>query len=167
MTTRSEFSVRQAGAADVDVVERIRADFAEDSGWPRAPLHPVARAAFVRGDPSAVRVWLAEDGAGAAIGFAAAHAASDLFDGPGAWLLDLYVAPAWRRCGVGRTLVEAVAAWTRDAGGVWLVWQTSAANMQSRAFYASLGAVAKPDHLVMALDGETLSRAAAKPRSSA
>lgn len=144
----SSFSIRPALPSDVDAVERIRSDFAADSGWPRAPLHPAARAAFVAG--RGMPVWLAEAG-GETVGFASACAVQDLFDGPGAWLSDIYVAPAWRRHGAGRALVDAVAAWTRTSGGEYLAWHTGRANVASQAFYAALGAEARPDHLYMSL----------------
>jgi GNAT superfamily N-acetyltransferase len=146
MKSEGGFAVRAAGPGDVDVVERIRADFAEDSGWPRAPLHPAARSAF-----PPMRVWLAEGDAGSAIAFASACPVMDLFDGPGAWLSDLFVAPAWRRRGVGRALVRAVSDWARAEGGGYLAWHAGRGNAASLAFYSSLGAEAKADHLYMVL----------------
>jgi GNAT superfamily N-acetyltransferase len=150
--------VRDAGPADVDAVERIRSAFAEDSGWPAAPLHPVTRAKFAAGALPALRVWLAEDAAGAAVGFASACAMDDLFDGPGAWLSDLYVAPAWRRRGVARALVAAVATWAHADGGGYLAWHTGTANDGAQAFYGALGALTKREHLFMVLNGDALGR---------
>lgn len=164
----------------MDVVERLRAAFAAESGWPPDPLHPQARATFGARGPGALRVWVAEPRPrtpatsattaskrsrdATAVAFVSAHGASDLFDGPGAWLSDLYVAPAWRRRGVARALVAAVAAWTRASGGAWLVWHADASAQGARRFYAALRAVEKPQQVFTVLNGADLVRAASPRR---
>lgn len=54
------------------------------------------------------------------------------------YLQDLFTAPAWRRRGVARALVEAVRARARAAGAARLYWHTQAANASARALYDAL-----------------------------
>lgn len=58
----------------------------------------------------------------------------------GMYLIDLYVEPAWRRAGVGRRLLAAVAARTKARGGTHVWWASMSGNFQARRFYAALGA---------------------------
>jgi GNAT superfamily N-acetyltransferase len=51
------------------------------------------------------------------------------------YLEDLFVAPAARRKGVGRALVEAVLARARDQGWHDVYWHTSASNAVARRVY--------------------------------
>ena len=51
------------------------------------------------------------------------------------YLQDLYTAPAQRGRGVGRRLIEAVAAAAQAAGSSRLYWQTQATNAAGRALY--------------------------------
>jgi GNAT superfamily N-acetyltransferase len=51
-------------------------------------------------------------------------------------LHDLYVAPEWRRRGIGRTLFAAVRRWAEDRSIRWLQWQASTAALP---FYEQLG----------------------------
>jgi ribosomal protein S18 acetylase RimI-like enzyme len=78
--------------------------------------------------------WVADDGG--VRGFAAAayepwHARLVL------WFL--YVAPAWRRRGVGRALLERVEAHGREAGATHVWLETSNVNVPGVAAYARLG----------------------------
>lgn len=54
-------------------------------------------------------------------------------------LRHLYVAPAWRRRGLGRDLLERAAAWAREQGarGLWL--ETQDVNPGAVAFYRAAG----------------------------
>jgi aminoglycoside 6'-N-acetyltransferase I len=154
------WTIRTARAADADDVERLLGDFAAEDGWPRHPIDPAERAALGRQRAGGMRVWLAVHDGGAAVGFAAAHEAHDLPEGPGAWLSDLYVAPAFRRKGAGRALVAAVAAWTRKRGGRWIMWHTDPGDADARRFYAKIGGAERPTHLLVTLKGRAFLRLA-------
>jgi len=54
---------------------------------------------------------------------------------------DLFVAPLWRRHGVGARLLEAVKAWATERGATWLAWQSGQAALP---FYERLGLTGDP-----------------------
>ena len=57
-----------------------------------------------------------------------------------AWLLnDLFVAPAARRAGVGRTLLERAHAFARETNSKELMLQTAVDNVPAQRLYESLG----------------------------
>jgi GNAT superfamily N-acetyltransferase len=153
--------IREARAGDLDVVARLIGDFQDEGNWPRGGLHASTRAAIEAGRATGSRVFVAE-GADGALGFASTWFAIDLGDGPGVWLSDLYVAPAARRRGVGRALLAAAAAAARADGAVWMMWHVGRENDDARAFYASIGAHEKPEHVVVSLGIAPLDRIAAE-----
>lgn len=55
------------------------------------------------------------------------------------FLADVYVAPAYRRLGLGRQLVERLCLWFRDQDVTRFEWQVSAKNRAGLAFWAALG----------------------------
>ncbi len=60
--------------------------------------------------------------------------------GPVPWLADLYVEPAYRRRGVGRALMGAVARDAVQSGSSYIQWMIARGNEEARAFYLSMGA---------------------------
>jgi len=56
----------------------------------------------------------------------------------GVYLADLYVDTGYRRYGVGRALMKAVARACRDAGGEWMFWSVLKRNRAARKFYKTL-----------------------------
>lgn len=58
-----------------------------------------------------------------------------------AHLEDLYVVPAARRRGCGRSLLERVAAWARERDAAQLLLTVWSGNAEAAAFYARLGFV--------------------------
>ena len=83
----------------------------------------------------------AEDGGPA--GFAEAGLRHDYVNGtessPVAFLEGIYVAPAFRRTGVARQLVEAVENWARQQGCSELASDTGIANIPSQKLHDALG----------------------------
>ncbi len=82
--------------------------------------------------------YLAMDG-GNAVGIAAGVFAGN--DPTSANLMSMWVAPAHRRLGIGRMLVEAVAAWARGHNMLHLVLMVTSNNLHAMHFYQSLGFV--------------------------
>jgi GNAT superfamily N-acetyltransferase len=78
----------------------------------------------------------------------------------GMWLEDLFVRPAHRREGVGKTLLAAVAARLRERGGSRLEWAALDWNEPALRFYSGLRAQTKPEWITHRLTGEDLDRLA-------
>jgi GNAT superfamily N-acetyltransferase len=85
----------------------------------------------------------------------------------GIWLEDLFVRPPHRRFGVGRALLSAVAARTRDRGGERLEWAALDWNELALGFYRGIGARTMSEWITHRLDGEALARVAAEHRPGA
>jgi aminoglycoside 6'-N-acetyltransferase I len=125
---------------------------ANDSRWLslRAELWPHASAAghavetrtvLARGDCVLIAVAARETAAG----FAEASIRNDYVNGtsgsPVAFLEGLYVAPAYRRQGVARTLVAAIERWTLARGCAELASDSAATNVDAHAVHRALGFV--------------------------
>ena len=131
--------VRPASAADL---ERVSALFDEYRQFYRQPADP-ARARdfitrrFARGE-SVVLVAEA-DGTGP-IGFCQLYPSfCSVAAGPILVLYDLFVAPALRRRGAGRALLQAAAEYARQAGAVRMDLATARTNVSAQSLYEALG----------------------------
>ena len=80
----------------------------------------------------------------------------------GVWLEDLFVRPANRGEGVGKALLEAVAALVRERGGERLEWAALDWNELALGFYRGIGAKTMNEWITHRLDGEALKRVAAQ-----
>ena len=78
----------------------------------------------------------------------------------GLWLEDLYVRPAWRRHGYGRTLLLHVARIARARGCGRFEWAALDWNDTAIRFYKSLGAVALDDWTIFRVTGPALGKLA-------
>src|SRR5436190_5875762 len=78
----------------------------------------------------------------------------------GIWLEDLFVRPPHRRFGVGRALLSAVAARTRERGGERLEWAALDWNELALGFDRGIGARTMDEWVTHRLDGEALDRVA-------
>jgi GNAT superfamily N-acetyltransferase len=74
----------------------------------------------------------------------------------GIWLEDLYVRPAHRRGGVGRALLEQVAAIAVQRGCARLEWAALDWNTSALDFYAGLGARPLGEWVLHRVDGDRL-----------
>jgi GNAT superfamily N-acetyltransferase len=75
---------------------------------------------------------------------------------PGVWLEDVFVRPEQRRAGIGRALVEHVAALAVERGCGRLEWSALDWNEPALAFYRGLGARPLSDWIVHRVDGDAL-----------
>lgn len=90
----------------------------------------------VLADGDAMGLWLAADAADRPVGFVLSVVFPYSWSTrPVCYLLDLYVAPALRGQGVGRRLIEQLAAEGRAAGWLKLMWMTQHDNRQAQALY--------------------------------
>jgi GNAT superfamily N-acetyltransferase len=87
---------------------------------------------------------------------------SSFLASPGMWLEDLFVRPAHRRHGIGRALLAAVAARTRERGGERLEWAALDWNELALGFYRALGAHTMGEWVTHRLEGGPLTRLAAE-----
>jgi GNAT superfamily N-acetyltransferase len=74
----------------------------------------------------------------------------------GIWLEDLFVRPAARGLGLGRALLQELAAETVRRGYARLEWNVLDWNSPALDFYAALGAVPLDEWTVQRLDGDAL-----------
>ena len=92
---------------------------------------------------SASRMIFAFARDGAAVGFAEANLRHDYVNGtqssPVGYLEGLFVEADWRRHGVGRALVAAVAQWTRERGCSELASDAALDNLVSQAAHLAYG----------------------------
>ena len=99
------------------------------------------RTAFMPPERSCVLLAFAKDGD--AIGFAEAKLRNDYVNGtetsPVGFLEGWYVAPGWRGRGVGRALVAAIEAWTRERGCSELASDVLLDNRNGLAAHAACG----------------------------
>ncbi len=84
----------------------------------------------------------------------------------GVWLEDLFVRPSCRKHGVGRALLAAVAARTRERGGQRLEWSALDWNDLALDFYRGLGASQMNEWITHRLVGDELERLAGQARSA-
>ena len=100
---------------------------------------------------------------GAPVGFALWFYSFSTFRGRcGLYLEDLFVRPAARGAGVGRTLLARLARRCADEGLARLAWSVLDWNAPALAFYERLGARPVEGWTVHRLDGEALARLGAR-----
>jgi GNAT superfamily N-acetyltransferase len=76
----------------------------------------------------------------------------------GIWLEDLFVRPEHRGLGLGRALLQALAAECTERGWARLEWWVLDWNSPAHGFYRSAGAVPQDEWTVWRLDGHALER---------
>jgi GNAT superfamily N-acetyltransferase len=83
---------------------------------------------------------------------------------PGLHLEDVFVLPEYRRQGVGKALMTAVAKIARDRGCGRLEWSVLEWNQNAIDFYQRFGATVLPDWKTCRMSAETLAEIAMKPQ---
>jgi GNAT superfamily N-acetyltransferase len=116
--------------------------------------HPAAEALIAeRRDPQAV------------IGYALYFRTfSSFLASTGVWLEDLFVRSEYRRTGVGRAMLAAVAVRMREQGGERLEWAALDWNEPALRFYGAVGAQTMQEWITHRLVGADLDRLAAEYR---
>jgi len=134
--TGSAATIRPAKAADAVAWAQLRLGL-----WPDAddPLETLVAALA----EDAGAVFLACAAGGQAIGFAEVRLRHDYVNGtdssPVGFLEGWYVQPQWQGRGVGRALLAAVRAWTRDAGCRELASDSRVEDVQAHAAHRACG----------------------------
>jgi GNAT superfamily N-acetyltransferase len=99
---------------------------------------------------------------GKAVGYAIYFSTFSSFVGrPGLWLEDLYVRPRFRKRGIGRRLIEAVAGVAAQRNCGRFEWTALNWNRNALEFYQRLGAKALNEWVLVRLDSRGMRRLAA------
>jgi GNAT superfamily N-acetyltransferase len=144
MQKRAAFTIRPARIDDVDALSSLGRRLSESQGDPTEHFLPAAVLEHVFGSRPRIRVFVAEVD-GDLVGYAS-HAPSyeSAWAAPGYYICDLFVAAAYRRRGIARALVAAVANRAKAEGCVYLWWASKPRNADAHAFYRTLGASKEP-----------------------
>ncbi|MEU9146144.1 GNAT family N-acetyltransferase [Streptomyces sp. NPDC048349] len=146
--TQSGVAVRTAGEADLDVAAELFRGYLEfyevdvkDAQRPRAFL-----AERLANDES--QVLLADVPNAGTVGFAQVYRTFSSLSMRPIWVLgDLYVAPAGRRTGAGRALLQEVLRRAREAGVAGVQLETAYDNTLAQGLYEAEGFVREGFHV--------------------
>ena len=153
----ADLLVRPAAATDVKRLLELFGELAEYEHLEhelRATEEQLGEALF--GVRPAAEALIAERD-GEAIGYALFFPTfSSFLASTGVWLEDLFVRKEHRAEGVGKALLEAVAALVRERGGERLEWAALDWNELALGFYRGIGATTMNEWITHRLDGEAL-----------
>jgi GNAT superfamily N-acetyltransferase len=149
--------IRPAAASDLPAICGLIRELAEYERLAHAVRFDEQQLGeFLFGPRPFAEVLLAEE-TGTVVGFALFfHNFSTFVGRPGIYLEDLYVQPAHRGKGHGKSLLRAVAALAVERGCGRMEWSVLDWNQPAIKFYESLGAVALNDWTIYRLTGEAL-----------
>src|SRR5262245_826678 len=113
--------------------------------------------------PKPVAGALVGSAAGEMVGYALYFFTFSSFIGrPGIWLEDLYVRPAFRRQGLGRAMIEAVAKIGAERNCGRFEWTALNWNKNALDFYRKLGAQMMDEWVLVRMNSEGLRRVAGR-----
>ena len=152
--------VRDAEPADVPVLLALVRELA---AYERAPDAVEATEDLLRealfGSEAVASCSVALDDDGAVVGFALWYVTFSTWKGrPGMWLEDLFVRPSARGLGLGRALLETLAATCLKRGYPRFEWWVLDWNEGAHGFYRGLGARPEDEWTVWRVDGDALTR---------
>jgi GNAT superfamily N-acetyltransferase len=154
----ASLTVRPARAQDVSLLLELFGELAEYEHLEhelKATAEQLGEALF--GARQAAEALIAERD-GEALGYALFFPTfSSFLASTGVWLEDLFVRSDSRGEGVGKALLEAVAALVRERGGERLEWAALDWNELALGFYRGIGATTMNEWITHRLDGEALS----------
>jgi GNAT superfamily N-acetyltransferase len=156
--------IRPAEPGDAAAVHQFIVELTQTEKYPgevTAQPADVARALF---GPRPVAEAVIAEAAGRPAGFALFYLTySTVLGRPALHLEDLYVTPGHRGGGLGRRLLEYLAAVAVDRGCGRLDWQVLRTNEPALRFYRRLGARELEEITTFRLEGEVLRGLAARP----
>lgn len=164
---QARFTIRPATAADCDLLAALIRELAEYEKLAHqveadgATLHE----SLFGNNPVAAALIAEADGEPA--GYAVFFSTFSTFTGKaGLYLEDIYVRPAWRNVGLGKTLFQRVAQIAVERGCPRLEWAVLDWNEPAIAFYRKLGAKPLSEWLGQRLTAPALDAVAAGQQES-
>lgn len=155
MLADARFSIRAASEADVGLLFELileLAGYEKLADQIRGDVEVLRRSLFEQRSAEAL---ILETPAGEAIGYAIFFTTFSSFEcRSGIWLEDVYVRPQHRRGGIGRAVMEHLAALALERGHVRLDWCALEWNEPALRFYEQLGAIRLDDWRMLRLDTE-------------
>lgn len=156
MSVAGDIRIRPAGEADVELLFGLileLASYEKLTGAVRGDAELLRRSLF---EQRAAEALIVEAG-GEAVGYAIFFTTFSTFEcRPGIWLEDVFVRPEHRRGGIGRAVMEHLAALTLERGHVRLEWCALDWNEPALRFYDELGATRLDGWKMLRLEGEGL-----------
>ena len=156
-----EHLIRPAAETDVPVVLELVRELAAYEKEPDAVEATEEMLAAALFGPDAVATAHVAVVGGEVVGFALWYVTFSTWKGrPGLWLEDLFVRPSARGLGLGKALLQELAAVCVERGWARFEWWVLDWNVDAQGFYRSLGARPEDEWTVWRVDGEALSRLA-------
>ena len=156
-------AVRPAREADVDRIRELILDLATyERAADQVRVTPTQLRHALFGPEPTVHALVAESPDAGVVGFALYFLSFSTWEGvPGIYLEDLYVAPEARGTGLGKALLQSLAALAVARGYPRFEWSVLNWNQPSIDFYEAVGAVPMDEWTRYRLSGEALREAAA------
>ncbi|MDQ3725597.1 MAG: GNAT family N-acetyltransferase [Actinomycetota bacterium] len=134
---KREIPVRQAGVEDAPAIARLLHDFNREFDEPTPPVEELAERCCRLLEEGEITALLPEQGPD---GLALLRFRPALWSaGLEAYLQELYVVPALRGQGIGRSLLQAAIHLSRDRGADGIDLNTGETDTAARALYESIG----------------------------
>ncbi len=158
--TEGNLRIRPATEGDVETLFGLILELAEYeklSDVMRGDAEVLRRSLF---EQRAAEALMVEVG-GEAVGYAIFFTTFSTFEcRSGVWVEDVYVRPSHRRDGIGRAVMEHLAALTLERGHVRLEWCALEWNEPALRFYDKLGATRLEEWRMLRLEREGMQRLA-------
>ena len=152
-------TIRPATPADISAILQLIRDLAAYEREPDAVKATVAGLTATLFGPTPSAEAVVAELAGAVVGVALFFTNFSTWSGRnGIYLEDLYVRPEARGTGLGKALLQRLAALAVARGCARVEWSVLDWNAPAIDFYRSLGAVPKEEWTVYRLDGDALAR---------
>jgi GNAT superfamily N-acetyltransferase len=149
-------SIRPATAADVPLIFKLVRGLAEYEHEPHSVQITEERLLRDGFGPQPYYECLIAEEDGAPAGFALYFPIYSTWQGPSLHLEDLFVLPEFRGKGIGKALLNQVAAAAVKRGCARLQWDVLDWNQPAIDFYQSIGAVMLPDWRRMRMTGDAI-----------
>ena len=159
MPPAAEFSIRPATEADVELLFELIVELAgyeKLADQVRGDAEVLRRSLF---EQRAAEALILETAGGETAGYAIFFTTFSTFEcRSGIWLEDVYVRPEHRRGGIGRAVMEHLAALALQRGHARLDWCALEWNEPALDFYEQLGATRLDEWRMLRLDADAMQR---------